>query len=171
MHCAMLCVRFEARACFTVSHVCRAHARPCLSTGWVLNRRFDLTSGTTAVLAQRGGGVPVFPTQHSCACTKCSPLSVNSQPFFNGNGYSQTQSNLDTETTNRSITPFTTRKRGQGKELSKQKFKTFQTLKTTTGLVKTRPIRSKGRSPAWRVGRVYIRWYIKTRDVNVRPAA
>ena len=37
-------------------HVCRAHARPCLSTGWVLNRRFDLTFGTAAVLAQGGGG-------------------------------------------------------------------------------------------------------------------
>ena len=38
-------------------HVCRAHARPCLSTGWALNRRFDLTFGTAAVLAQGGGGV------------------------------------------------------------------------------------------------------------------
>ena len=36
-------------------HVCRAHARPCLSTGWALNRRFDLTFGTAAVLAQGGG--------------------------------------------------------------------------------------------------------------------
>ena len=39
------------------SHVCRAHARPCLSMGWALNRRFDPTFGTAAVLAQ-GGGVP-----------------------------------------------------------------------------------------------------------------
>ena len=37
-------------------HVCRAHARPCLSTGWALNRRFDQTFGTVAVLAQGGGG-------------------------------------------------------------------------------------------------------------------
>ena len=37
-------------------HVCRAHARPCLSTGWALNRRFDQTFGTAAVLAQGGGG-------------------------------------------------------------------------------------------------------------------
>ena len=36
---------------------CRAHARPCLSTGWALNRRFDLTFGTATVLAQGGGGV------------------------------------------------------------------------------------------------------------------
>ena len=38
-------------------HVCRAHARPCLSTGWALKRRFDLTFGTATVLAQGGGGV------------------------------------------------------------------------------------------------------------------
>ena len=37
-------------------HVCRAHARPCLSAGWALNRRFDLTFGTAAVLAQGEGG-------------------------------------------------------------------------------------------------------------------
>ena len=37
-------------------HVCRANARPCLSTGWALNRRFDQTFGTAAVLAQAGGG-------------------------------------------------------------------------------------------------------------------
>ena len=37
-------------------HGCRAHARPCLSTGWVLNRRFHLTFGTAAVLAQGGEG-------------------------------------------------------------------------------------------------------------------
>ena len=37
-------------------HVCREHAWPCLSTGWMLNRRFDLTFGTAAVLAQGGGG-------------------------------------------------------------------------------------------------------------------
>ena len=37
--------------------MCHAHARPCLSTGWALNRRFGLTSGTAAVLAQGGGGV------------------------------------------------------------------------------------------------------------------
>ena len=35
-------------------HVCRVHARPCLSTGWALNRRFDLTFGT--MLAQGVGG-------------------------------------------------------------------------------------------------------------------
>ena len=39
-------------------HVRRAHARPCLSTGW-LNRRFDLTFGTATVLAQGGGGTLV----------------------------------------------------------------------------------------------------------------
>ena len=38
-------------------HVCHAHARPCLNTGWALNRRFDLTFGTASVLAQGGGGV------------------------------------------------------------------------------------------------------------------
>ena len=37
-------------------HVCRAHARPCLSMGWALNRRSDQTFGTAAVLAQGGGG-------------------------------------------------------------------------------------------------------------------
>ena len=37
-------------------HMCHAHARPCLSTGWALNHRFGLTSGTAAVLAQGGGG-------------------------------------------------------------------------------------------------------------------
>ena len=37
-------------------HMCCAHAWPCLSTGWVLNRCFDLTFGTTAVLTQGGGG-------------------------------------------------------------------------------------------------------------------
>ena len=36
-------------------HVCHTHARPCLGTGWALNRRFDLTFGTAAVLAQGGG--------------------------------------------------------------------------------------------------------------------
>ena len=36
-------------------HVCHAHARPCLGTGWALNRRFDLNFGTAAVLAQGGG--------------------------------------------------------------------------------------------------------------------
>ena len=36
--------------------MCHAHARPCLSTGWALNRRFGLTAGTAAVLAQGGGG-------------------------------------------------------------------------------------------------------------------
>ena len=39
-------------------HMCHTHARPCLSTGWALNRRFDLTFGTATVLAQGGGGVP-----------------------------------------------------------------------------------------------------------------
>ena len=37
-------------------HMCRVHARPCLSTGLALNRRFDLIFGTAAVLAQGGGG-------------------------------------------------------------------------------------------------------------------
>ena len=37
-------------------HVCRAHARPCLSMGWPLKRRFDMTFGTAAMLAQGGGG-------------------------------------------------------------------------------------------------------------------
>ena len=41
-------------------HVCHTHARPCLSTGWALNRRFDLTLGTAAVLAQGGGGVQLM---------------------------------------------------------------------------------------------------------------
>ena len=36
--------------------VCCEHAQPCLSKGWALNRHFDLTFGTTAVLAQAGGG-------------------------------------------------------------------------------------------------------------------
>ena len=42
-------------------HMCRAHARPCLSTGWALNRRFDETFGTAAVLAQGGGVVGLHP--------------------------------------------------------------------------------------------------------------
>ena len=46
-------------------HVCRAHARPCLSTGWALNRRFDLTFGTAAVLAQGGGGVCSMGLSHT----------------------------------------------------------------------------------------------------------
>ena len=37
-------------------HVRRTHARPCLSMRWALNRRFALTFGTAAVLAQGGGG-------------------------------------------------------------------------------------------------------------------
>ena len=37
-------------------HGCRAHAPLCLSTGWALNRRFDVTCGAAAVLAQGGGG-------------------------------------------------------------------------------------------------------------------
>ena len=41
--------------------MCHAHARPCPSTGWALNRRFGLTSGTVAVLAQ-GGGVSLHQT-------------------------------------------------------------------------------------------------------------
>ena len=52
-------------------HVCHVHARPCLSTGWALNRRFDRTFGTAAVLAQ-GGGV-VFHldcTQHILSDTR-----------------------------------------------------------------------------------------------------
>ena len=36
-------------------HVCHAHARPYLSTGWALKCRFDLTFGTAAVLVQGGG--------------------------------------------------------------------------------------------------------------------
>ena len=36
--------------------MCRAHAWPCLSTGRALKRRFDLTVGTAAMLAQGGGG-------------------------------------------------------------------------------------------------------------------
>ena len=44
-------------------HVCcHAHAQPCLSTGWALNRHFDLTFGTAAVLAQGGGGTPLART-------------------------------------------------------------------------------------------------------------
>ena len=43
-------------------HVCRTHARPCLSMGWALNRRFDLTFGTAAVLAQGGGGYCPIPS-------------------------------------------------------------------------------------------------------------
>ena len=41
-------------------HVCHTHGRPCLCTGWALNRRFDLTFGTAAVLAQGGGGVLIL---------------------------------------------------------------------------------------------------------------
>ena len=37
-------------------HVGRAHARPCLSTAWALNRCFAWILGTMAVLAQGGGG-------------------------------------------------------------------------------------------------------------------
>ena len=45
-------------------HVCRAHARPCLSTGWALDRRFDLTFRTAAVLVQGGGDTGGQP----CGC-------------------------------------------------------------------------------------------------------
>ena len=31
VHCTMLCIALEVHECFC--HVCRAHARPCLSTG------------------------------------------------------------------------------------------------------------------------------------------
>ena len=41
-------------------HVCHTQAQSCLSTGWALNRCFAWFFGTTAVLAQGGGGVPVF---------------------------------------------------------------------------------------------------------------
>ena len=41
--------------------MCHAHAWPCLSTGWALNRHFGLTSGTAAVLAQGGGGGTARP--------------------------------------------------------------------------------------------------------------
>ena len=47
--------------------MCHAHARPCLSTGWALNRRFGLTSGTAAVLVQGGGGYVSDLTAHSCS--------------------------------------------------------------------------------------------------------
>ena len=49
----------HGQRCYSQSgcHTCHSHARPCLSTGWALNRRFGLTSGTAAVLAQGGGGV------------------------------------------------------------------------------------------------------------------
>ena len=45
-------------------YVCRVHAQPCLSMGWALNRRFDLTFGTAAVLAQGGGGVGAQTNRH-----------------------------------------------------------------------------------------------------------
>ena len=45
-----------SRAPHVYCHVCHTHARPCLGTGWALNRRFDLTVGTAAVLVQGGGG-------------------------------------------------------------------------------------------------------------------
>ena len=77
-------------------HLCNAHARPCLSTGWVLNRRFDLTCGTQAVLAQ--GGVVRFrhsylpfvhiwpkfrPTFPLCLdITSCFPASNTSSRNF-----------------------------------------------------------------------------------------
>ena len=47
-------------------HMCRAHARPCLSTGWALNRRFALTFETAAVLAQGGGGISLGDVEN-CA--------------------------------------------------------------------------------------------------------
>ena len=53
-------------------HVCCAHARPCLSTGWALNGCFDRTLGTAAVLARGGGG----GNRCSCPDLLCSlPLS------------------------------------------------------------------------------------------------
>ena len=48
-------------------HVCHTQARSCLSTGWALNRCFAWTSGTAAVLAQGGGGVPKRAKKHSIA--------------------------------------------------------------------------------------------------------
>ena len=61
-------------------HVCRAHARPCLSTGWALNRRFDLTFRTAAVLAQGGGGVlsrvtVLYKKGPTLSAIDCHPIS------------------------------------------------------------------------------------------------
>ena len=53
-------------------HVCHTHARPCLCTGWALNRRFDLTFGTATVLAQGGGGVG--GTMGRLSTTECTYL-------------------------------------------------------------------------------------------------
>ena len=64
-------------------HGCRAHAWPCLSTGWALDCRFDLTFGTAAVLAQWGGGV--LQVSHPCvSCDILPPKAVYRVfcPFF-----------------------------------------------------------------------------------------
>ena len=69
-------------------HVCRAHARPCLSTGWALNRRFDQLFGTAAVLAQGGGGVSrqnplqIFENTPMHKCCKPSRVFVGLAPLF-----------------------------------------------------------------------------------------
>ena len=85
MHCTMLCVSFQARACFAVTCVARMHG-PCLSTGWALNRRFDLTFGTAAVVAQGGGlggqgkkgWFPELWSAHAhCGHTASSPRSAH----------------------------------------------------------------------------------------------
>ena len=65
----LVLMRFSAMANNVIPGLavtCHAHARPCPSTGWALNRRFGLTSGTAAVLAQGGGGVGVEEIISDC---------------------------------------------------------------------------------------------------------
>ena len=52
-------------------HVCRVHARPCLSTGWALNRLFDLTFGTAAMVRKgwRGYWLCLHTYAHLLACS------------------------------------------------------------------------------------------------------
>ena len=59
--------------------MCHAHAQPCLSTGWALNRRFGLTAGTAAVLAQGGGGTFAESSDSISQSGMPKVLTANSQ--------------------------------------------------------------------------------------------
>ena len=80
-------------------HVCHTQARPCLSTGWALNRCFAWFFGTVAVLVQGGGGVTLFLNDReqchvhlSSAFPHCaanaSPLACTLLVFCGHGGYS-----------------------------------------------------------------------------------
>ena len=76
----LVLIRFSAMANNVIPGLavtCVAHARPCLSTGWALNHRFGLTSGTAAVLAQGGGGGNFFIRYKCSAAAQHMGLVTN----------------------------------------------------------------------------------------------